>query len=171
VKIGEKISDAVELDSGVPQGGILSPVLFIIFVSDMEDWVTHSEVFTYADDTSTDTSSRNVSEVIQCLEEDAEKILQYMASNGLVANPEKTVFMLLGANQGVEARVKVGRAQILQSETAKLLGMEIDSDQKWKPQVEKLIKALDKRLFTLRRIMGKISDQGLKKITDSIWSS
>jgi hypothetical protein len=68
---------------------ILSPVLLIIFVADIEDWTKHSGVFTYADDTSTDTSDRKVEEVIRKLEEDAETILQYMASNGLVANHQK----------------------------------------------------------------------------------
>ena len=170
VKIGTAMSAAIELDTGVPQGSILSPVLFIIYVADMEDWTKHAGVYTYADDTSTDASSKEVNEVITKLEEDAETILQFMASNGLVANPQKTTFMLLGKEKG-EKQVKVGDVMIAQSETAKLLGMVIDEKQKWKPHVETLVKTLDKRLFTLRRIEGKISDKGLKKVADSLWSS
>ena len=49
--------------------------------------------------------------------------------------------------------------------------MEIDRNQKWKPQVEKLIKALEKRLFSLKRVVGKISEKGLRKVKDSIWPS
>jgi hypothetical protein len=84
VKIGAKMSEAVDFNTGVPQGSILSPVLFSIFVSDMEDWIEHSGVFTYADDLSTNASNSDVNEVIKRLEKDAEGILQYMASNGLV---------------------------------------------------------------------------------------
>ena len=171
VKIGEKLSKPVELDSGVPQGGILSPLLFIIYVADMEDWTEHSGVFTYADDTSTDTSSKNIEEVLQRMEKDADGILRYMASNGLVANPQKTVFMMLGNRSGKECTIKVGNAHITQATTAKLLGMEINEDQKWTTHVQKLIKALDKRLFYLRRIAGKISDKSLRKVADSLWTS
>ena len=171
VKIGKEVSASVELDSGVPQGGILSPVLFIIYVSDMEDWTEKAGVFTYADDTSSDSSSKIVKEVLDKLEKDAKGIMEFMASNGLVANPQKTVFMLLGNKQGEAVSVKVGDTEIQQSTTARLLGVEIDEEQKWKPQVDKLITALDRRLFYLRRIAGKISNKGLKKVTDSIWTS
>jgi hypothetical protein len=79
--------------------------------------------------------------------------------------------MLLGGKVGEREPVKVGKTQIYQAETAKLLGMEIDKDHKWKPQVEKLVKTLDRRFFPLRRISGRISEQGMRKVTDSIWSS
>jgi hypothetical protein len=79
--------------------------------------------------------------------------------------------MLQGREYGENVHVKVGKVQISQLVTAKLLGMEIDEDQKWKPHVEKLVKTIDKRLFSLRKIAGKISDQGLGKVADSLWSS
>ena len=171
VKIGTKMSSAMELVTGVPQGGILSPVLFIIFVADMEDWTEHSGVFTYADDTCTDSSSKISKEVMDRLEKDANGILKYMASNGLVANPDKTVFMMFGNKNNEELAVKVGDSVISQSCSAKLLGIEIDDDYKWKTQEKKLIGQLDKRLFYLRRLKGKISDDGLKKVADSLWTS
>ncbi len=52
VKIGTSISKSMKLVSGVPQGGILSPIIFIIYGADMEEWITHSSIYTYADDTS-----------------------------------------------------------------------------------------------------------------------
>ena len=171
VKIGEKTSSSVELASGMPQGGILSPVLFIVFVSDMEDWTVNAGVFTYADDTSTDSSSKIVKEVLKNLENNAERVLKYMASNGLVANPTKTVFMMIGEKEDANMKVKVGDALITRSRSAKLLGMDIDDDMKWKTHMQKLVVNLDRRLFQVRRMVGKISNKGLKKVADSIWTS
>ncbi len=171
VKIGEKTSSAVELASGMPQGGILSPVLFIIFVSDMEDWTENTGVFTYADDTSTDSSSKVVQEVLKNLENNAERVLKYMASNGLVANPSKTVFMMIGEKEDANLKVKVGDTTITRSKTAKLLGIDIDDDMKWKTHLQKLVVTLDRRLFQVRRMVGKISNKGLRKVADSIWTS
>ena len=53
VKIAESLSNPRELNSGVPQGGIISPLLYIIYVADLQDWLKYVLVTTYADDTST----------------------------------------------------------------------------------------------------------------------
>ncbi len=73
--------------------------------------------------------------VMRKLEEDATNILEFMASNGLVANPTKTVFMMLNnkktENEGTR-KITVGDHQIQESKSTKLLGMQIDNDQKWR---------------------------------------
>ncbi len=51
MKIGTSISEPVKLTSGVSQGGILSPIILIIYGADMEEWVKESCIFNYADDT------------------------------------------------------------------------------------------------------------------------
>ena len=53
VKIGNKLSNLANLESGVPQGGNFSPLAFVIYVSDLEDWLEYAISLTYADDTST----------------------------------------------------------------------------------------------------------------------
>ena len=50
VRIGSTFSDVLEIDTGSPQGAILSPTMFIILVADMEEW-TQAKVHSYADDT------------------------------------------------------------------------------------------------------------------------
>jgi hypothetical protein len=92
VKIGTSSSESVNLTSGIPQGGILSPIIFNIYGADMEEWVKHSCIFNYADDTESSCKDKDEQEVLKKLEEDATNILEFMASNGLVANPTKTVF-------------------------------------------------------------------------------
>ena len=102
VKIGEQMSNPLQLTSGVPQGGILSPIVFTIYCAGMEEWVTHSTIFNYADDTSSSLADKTVETIIEKLERDAEQMLCFMASNGLVANPDKTVFMMMGRKQKME---------------------------------------------------------------------
>ena len=85
VKIGRTLSSKKALSSGVPQGGILSPIIFVIYGADMELWLKHSNAFTYADDTSSSVTGKSIDEVKRKLEEDADAVLNYMASNGLMA--------------------------------------------------------------------------------------
>ena len=57
--------------------------------ADLEKWLKHSKAFNYADDTQTNCKGKNKEEVMQMLEEDSNNVLEFMASNGLIANPKK----------------------------------------------------------------------------------
>jgi hypothetical protein len=111
VKIGEAVSMAVKLTSGVPQGGILSPLIFVLYVSDLSDWLEFSKVFTYADDTSSSISGKNLQDIIRKMESDAVNVLKFMASNGLVANPKKTTLLFLnnGKIEELDLKIKIGK--------------------------------------------------------------
>ena len=70
--------------------------------------------------------------LIKLLEDDADAILKFMASNGLVANCKKTVFMLLNHKQGQDApavKIRVGTTLLEQEKSTKLLGMTIEDNQ------------------------------------------
>ena len=100
-------------------------------MSDLQDWLSHSTAPTYADDTSTGTSGTTVQDTLKKMEEDAHKVLKYMASNGLVANPNKTSFLVLNYKQSVpQLRLKIGGEEVVREETATLLGIQFQDNQK-----------------------------------------
>jgi hypothetical protein len=61
--------------------------------------------------------------VVRKLEEDVINVLKFMASNGLVANPSKTILLILNKNSGEEIEIKIGEMKIKQDKEAKLLGV------------------------------------------------
>ena len=103
VRIGDALSSPVELASGVPQGGILSPIIFTLYTADLEFWLSTSRAFNFADDTTTDNKSKDKNEVRSKLEVDAKNVLSFMASNGLVANQSKTEFLLLNEKKRLKS--------------------------------------------------------------------
>ena len=64
---------------------------------DKRSGTTGSRHITYADDTTTGTSAETVEKVIAMLEEDAINVLRFMASNGLIVNPNKKSFIILNS--------------------------------------------------------------------------
>ena len=70
--------------SGVLQGGILSPMVFTIYTSDLQYWVKKAKIFNYADDTTSGCSAKELEKVLKDLEADADIIISYMESNGLM---------------------------------------------------------------------------------------
>ena len=67
---------------------------FVIYVSDLEDWLEYAISLTYAD-TSTSVSGKSIEDVLRKLQIDAKNVLKFMASNGLFANPSKTTFIVI----------------------------------------------------------------------------
>ena len=109
------------------------------YVADLQLWLKHSRVTTYADDTKTCVSHRILAKVIEMLEEDAKNVLIFMASNGLVANPKKTAFMILNHKQDLKMnpiKIKIGTEIVMAETSAKLLGITLDNNQKWKSQIQ-----------------------------------
>ena len=85
-----------------------------------------------------------------------------MASNGLVANASKTALIFLNLNNDDTLNpisVKVGSTTVTQEPNAKLLGIVIDENQKWKSQISGqggLISALNARVFVIKRLNNYI---------------
>ena len=72
---------------------------------------------------------KNTHELIEQLSEDATVVLNFMASNGLVANPKKTSFLLLNQKQcDQEICVKIGSDSVTRDSSATLLGIKFQDD-------------------------------------------
>ena len=175
VKMGNKLSKARPVMTGVPQGGVLSPLIFVLFVSDLQDWLSHSTAPTYADDTSTGTSGTTVQETIEKMEEDASQVLKYMASNGLVANPNKTSFLMLNCKQSTpKLKLMIGGEEVVRDETATLLGIQFQDDQQWKTQIYGkggVISSLNSRIYMLRRLKSHLTMKSILKLVDGLFMS
>ena len=122
-------------------------------------------------------SHKILAKVLAMLEEDAVNVLRFMASNGLVANPKKTAFMVLNLKQDILTNplsIKIGKENIFAESSAKLLGINLDVNQKWKSQIQGtggVISNLNSRLYLLRRLARAISSDRLRRIADSLYTS
>ena len=90
------ISESLPLSTGVPQGSILGPLLFLIFINDMANVVTHGKITMYADDTTLYTSGNDVNLISKQLTEDLVAIKRWLRANKLFLNTDKTNVMLIG---------------------------------------------------------------------------
>jgi hypothetical protein len=80
---------------GIPQGSVLSSLLFIIQTSDMPEAIKRASPSTYADDTFIYTGQQKREMVYEFLGAAADEVLLYMRANKLVANPDKTKCMII----------------------------------------------------------------------------
>jgi hypothetical protein len=145
VRWGKTLSTARKVLWGTPQGSCLSPLLFLIPpTADLDEYLEVVEAYSYADDTTTFASGKDEQEVQHNLEKDAVNLLKYMSANLLVANADKTQFMIV--NGRVDGGpIRIGDADILRAEEIELLGMRVDKTLGFSKHMEALTKSLQQR--------------------------
>ena len=99
VKFGKIQSDMMMVKSGVPQGSILGPLLFITCTNDIVEALADYDIFTYADDMQILIHGTNKVELQNKLEEAIEKANNYYTENSLCCNPAKSEVMIMGTEK------------------------------------------------------------------------
>ena len=102
VKLGSIKSDFEATIKGVPQGSIIGPVLFNIFINDIFHFVKSWSLYNYADDNTVSCSDNSLEYVIRKLSEDSVLLIRWFLNNKKKANPEKPQAIAVGEKTKVE---------------------------------------------------------------------
>ena len=96
MKVNGSFREWKEIDKGVPQGSVLGPLLFNIYINDLLMFVPDIEICNYADDTTLYASDINPSHVIEKLEKNSSTVAEWLKDNCMKLNGDKCHFMTFG---------------------------------------------------------------------------
>lgn len=142
--------------SGVPQGSILGPFLFSIYLNDLSSNIRSDTTVCYADDTTVLSTFPNIHGLEALMTQTYDELLSWFRSNGLHLNGDKTKIMLFSpVHRNIDTTFKVNT--IARSETANLLGVIIDDRLKWTEHIDNLCTKISSITFAFRVLTPIVS--------------
>ena len=152
VSCNGNVSEWNDISSGVPQGSVLGPILFVVNMYDLTPTVPQLRYFKYADDLT-------VLHTVRCnnfdaLSHDLAHIMEWCGRNNMLINASKTQLMTFGKRSHITSRlldqVVCGSSTIAESDVIKLLGLTIQRDLRWNNHIDITVKRCSKAMFGLR---------------------
>ena len=172
VKLGNVRSDWVCLEKGVPQGSILGPLLFNIFINDLFLFIEKCILYNYADDNSMSKTSKYLEEVLSCLRHDGNIAIKWFSENGMQANPGKFQFMVMSPCLIPTQSLILGSDTIITSENEiKVLGVTVDNRLSFTKHVSICCTKAARQLNALARIARYLDSSGRRLIYNSFIAS
>lgn len=182
VSINKDSSDLQEVKCGVPQGSVLSPLLFNIYINDIFKILINGTLVMYADDAIITYSCTSVEELQSSMQSDLKNIENWLKMHHLKINTNKSFFVLFKSHNINEIILQIDNQRLHRKTTFKYLGLHINDDLKWNHHVDQLTKKLCPFIFVLYKLNNVVDKSVLYKIyfahihskliyMNNIWSS
>ena len=156
VKLDGHLSKSVKMREGVPQGGVISPTLFLLYINNITTVLPrHVSNTLHADDLAVWSASEYTISSAYRIQEAVNKVEQWTNDWGLQISEVKTqatVFSLSTSKEKVA--IKLGDKTLPQVETPTFLGVKLDTRLSWKPHIEDMEKKGIKKLAVLKKLSG-----------------
>ena len=130
-------SNLLNITCGVPQGSILGPILFLLYINDIANVSKVLLPIIFADDTNVFLSGKKIPDLIQIMNNELGKLLQWLHVNKLSLNIGKTYFMVFSFNKSVahKENVEIDGIVIKRVSCTKFLGVMLDEHLTWRDHV------------------------------------
>uniref|UniRef100_A0A8C6WF21 Reverse transcriptase domain-containing protein n=1 Tax=Neogobius melanostomus TaxID=47308 RepID=A0A8C6WF21_9GOBI len=134
VQIEEHVSGWRNITCGVPQGSILGPQLFLLYINDLCEVSTKLKFILFADDTTILCSSKDLQLLISEVTTELHKLKEWFNRNKLSLNILKTKMILFGKrNSKVQIKINIENTQIEQVKEYTFLGVIFNHEVSWRP--------------------------------------
>ncbi|KAL4085157.1 hypothetical protein QTP88_027450 [Uroleucon formosanum] len=157
VKINDNFSDFAPITAGVPQGSILGPTLFNVYISDIPQ-TPRTNIALFADDTTIFAESRNIEAIIENLQNHLNILSSWCKNWKISINPLKSASIMFSLRRNrTPSSLNFNNAPIPWKPTVKYLGVTLDKRLTWWPHLSSKIQQAYQRLSRLFPILNRKS--------------
>ena len=158
VRVGDEVGRTRVLREGVPQGAVLSPLLFIIFIDDlMGRFKEDTLVSAYADDLALAVSNSSKEEAESCMQDEVDRVARWSTENGLTLNIgkcEACLFTPSTAEYKWKPTLTIAGQTIQETQNPRFLGITYDKMLTFNKHVEEVTSKMRSRMCLLNAVGG-----------------
>ena len=162
------------MNYGVPQGSVLWPLLFLIYINDLHNAINYSITHHFADDTNLLLSNDSLKKLQKQVNLDLKFLCNWLKANKISLNASKTELLLFrhpNKKLNYEIKIKIDGKKIVPSDSVKYLGIIIDSHLNWHHHANELAPKLSRAIGMLAKIRHYVDSKTLFMIYHGIFSS
>ena len=174
VRFAETDSERQSIKCGVPQGSVLGPLLFIIYMNDLPLSLTKSKCIMFADDTTVYCSGNNHADLIMTLKYDLEILIDWFRANKLSLNVSKTNYIVFRNRENSSEEkhsLKIGDMLINEVKSTKFLGLIVDNKLSWKEHTDHVHRKISSAMYALNAAKHSLGEKSLKLLYNSLIKS
>ena len=158
---------------GIPQGSILGPLLFLIYINDLPECLNKATSRLFADDTNLTVACETIEEVELAMNNDLARIKEWLLANKLSQNVAKTEFMLIGSDYKInnlvtQPIIKIDQTKIKQVFISRVLGVDIDNKFKWTNHIDIVARRVSSGIGAIRRIRDFVDRDTLISVYNAL---
>jgi len=166
-------SEMAAVTCGVPQGSVLGPLLFCLYVNDMPQVLEKCKIHLYADDTAIYYSAGTMKECEEAVSQDMKRVSDWLIDNRLSLHHDKTKSMLFGVPQklrhvGTTVQITDGVNIYEQVNTFKYLGITLDPSLQWSAHITNITKKIFSGLSAMRRAKPYVTKEILHTMCQTL---
>ena len=164
------LSKSCTLTCGIPQGTILGPLLFLLYINDLPICLSDSQPRMYADDTHLTYAENDICSTEASLNQDLSNINRWLIAGKLTLNMTKIEFMLIGSRQkfknnlAVLPALEINGTQLNRVNFTKSLGVLIDENLTWSNHIHAISKKISSGIGSIKRISHCVPPATLQNI-------
>ena len=153
VSLNENNSFTEEIKCGVPQGSLLGPLLFILYINDFSNSSDVLSFILFADDSNLFLSHKNPLTLANKINSELENVTQWIRANKLSLNLQKTKYMLFSNSiDALPINVVFNETPLEQVSHIKFLGLTVDDKLSWKYHIDDICKTISRNLGIINRL-------------------
>ena len=166
-------SQTENIKCGVPQGSILGPLLFILYMNDICNTSKILKTILFADDTTVFCSHKDIATLCTTINNELKEVCNWFKANKLSLNAKKTNLMFLGTRfqtKNIDDRYAVflDGCKLTRNKEAKFLGITIDENFAWKNQINKLCKLCARNIGVLNKVKHFLPEHSMYQLYCSL---